>query len=126
MKLFDDDICPQCNKKLIDPKDNDPVFLIQKNVPWSGILEEAMTDNNIRFYKKETYEGGLSAVFGYVSEVFDFYVPFSDYKRAKQLTEDIFSEVDAEDNSSDEDESETEEDQSIDEENEEDPDSSDK
>ena len=91
--LCADEKCGRCgNKKLHEPKANDPVYLITKDILWSGGIEELLTANNIPYLKEGLLGAGVTARIGYGMESYQFYVPFGAYKKSKELLADIFAE----------------------------------
>ena len=94
MMLGDDRIrCHNCgNKKLREPKNNDPVYLLERNSIWSGGIEDVFEDNGIPCMKRGARGPALSFILGSGSETYLFYVPYADYDKAKELMADFLPE----------------------------------
>jgi len=90
--LCTDDECMNCgNKKLYEPKENDPVYLITKDVMWSGTVEDILNQNNIPYLKEGLLGAGITSKAGYAVENYQFFVPFGAYKKSKELLTNIFA-----------------------------------
>lgn len=90
--LCTDSECTNCgNKKLCEPKENDPVHLITKDAIWSGGIEELLKENGIPCLKQGIQGAGITAKLGYLTETYRFFVPFGAYEKSKELLEDIYS-----------------------------------
>lgn len=89
--LCTDSECQNCgNKKLSEPNANDSVFLISKEMIWSGGIEDILKENGIPCLKQGIQGAGISTKLGYLSEVYQFFVPFGAYEKSKELLSDIF------------------------------------
>ena len=83
--------CDHCgSSKLCEPKENDPAYLITKDITWSGGIEDILTENNIPYLKQGTLGAGLTSKIGYGMENYQFFVPFGAYEKSKELLADIF------------------------------------
>ena len=92
MRLCGDKKCDNCgNKKLFEPKENDPVYLITKDFVWSGEIESLFTENNIPYLKQGLFGAGITISMGHAMETYQIYVPFGAYEKAKKLLADIFA-----------------------------------
>ena len=92
------DRCPECrSKKLREPQNGDAVYLITKEPIWAGALAELLDKNGIPYLKKGALGEGMDTYVGYGLEVYSFYVPLQFHDAAKQLCDDIFTEVTDED-----------------------------
>lgn len=90
--------CPVCrSKKLRELRDGDAVYLIEKEPIWAGALAELLDKNGIPYLKEGTLGEGMNTYIGYGLETYTFYVPYQAYDAAKQLCDDIFTEVTDED-----------------------------
>jgi len=89
MMLCDDALkCRNCGKKkLREPKENDPVFLLELQSLWSGGIEDALSENGIPCLKRGVKGPGLSFILGEGFETYQFFVPYSAYEKAKELTD---------------------------------------
>jgi hypothetical protein len=83
--------CEGCgNNKLCDPKENDTVYLITKDVIWSGAIEDILTKNDIPYLKQGLLGAGVTSKVGYAMENYQFFVPFGAYNKSKELLANIF------------------------------------
>ena len=90
--------CPECrHKKLRPPKDNDPVYLLSKEVLWSGGIEEVLKENGIPCMKKSLRGSAFSIIFGQFGDLIRFYVPFAALEKSKELLAGFMGEDDLED-----------------------------
>jgi len=86
--------CGHCgSNKLREPKENDPVYLITKNIVWSGGIEDILTENNIPYLKKGLLGAGVASRTGYGMEDYKYFVPFGAYKKSKELLAAIFVDI---------------------------------
>lgn len=91
MLLCNGDACKRCDTKALRaPKENDPVFLIEKEALWCGGMEETFRTQGIPCLKKGWQGAGITERLGYVTETYAFYVPFGAYEKAKALLNDIY------------------------------------
>ena len=85
--------CRNCGrKKLAEPKDNNPVFLLERDSIWSGGIEDALRDANIPCMKRGVRGVAISTILGSGTETYQYYVPYTDYDRAKLLVNDFLPE----------------------------------
>lgn len=90
MCLASDNECSVCgSKKLREAKDNDPVYLIAKDHTFAESIEDILTRNDIPYLKKPQVGAGLVSRTGY-AEVYQFFVPFGTYGKAKELLCNFF------------------------------------
>ena len=96
MMLGDDESkCHNCGgKKLRKPAGNDPVYLLERSTIWSGGIEEFLEENEIPCMKRGVRGPALSFILGAGAETYQFYVPHSDYEKAKALMSDFLPEED--------------------------------
>ena len=86
MIAVDEKICPRCQtKKIREPQENDPVFLITKPALWSGGIEELLKEHGIPCLKKGALGAGFSTHIGYAFGSYHFFVPYSAYVKANEL-----------------------------------------
>ncbi|MFY9381314.1 MAG: hypothetical protein WBI55_04740 [Eubacteriales bacterium] len=85
--------CPSCRKKrLVSPKDNDPVFLTTKEAIWASMVEDVLGREKIPYLKKEAFRYGISAgIIGYANEYYSFYVPYAALARATEMVDALFA-----------------------------------
>lgn len=81
-----DSECVNCgNKKLLEPKENDAVYLITNNYIWSSEIEGILAKNNIPYLKKGLLGAGITSKIGQAKERYEFFVPFGAYEKSKEL-----------------------------------------
>ena len=86
MKLTDETKCPGCRrKKLREPQNDDPVYLLTKDAILSASIEDILHQNNIPCIKKAQLGAGLTGYIGYSLDTFRFYVPYGAMEAAKEL-----------------------------------------
>ena len=85
--------CWQCETKNIrEPMENDEVYLTTKDSFFSNWLEDVLKQNNIPCLKKGTFGAAMLLRAGVSNiETYDFFVPFGEYERAKELEEELFT-----------------------------------
>lgn len=84
--------CPNCNSnKLREPNDNDPVFLCEKQVTWAEVLKEVLEKNDIPVVFKGELGAGMSMKLGKMAERMKIFVPFSRFKEAEKILDELFS-----------------------------------
>ena len=87
----DETKCPECrHKKLRKPKDNDPAYLLSKEMLWSGGIEDVLRENGIPCLKKSMQGSAFNVIFGQFGDVIKFYVPFAALEKSKELLADFF------------------------------------
>ncbi|MEG1808556.1 MAG: hypothetical protein RR244_01775 [Oscillospiraceae bacterium] len=77
-------------KKLREIRNNDPVFLTEKEFFTAGIFEGALGEAEIPFMKSGMLGAGMTSYFGVGNEVYSFYVRYDDCARAKELEHELF------------------------------------
>lgn len=83
-----DDICENCGKKRLKTiSDNDIVYLTTQNYFCSGLLDNILTNEQIRFLKKGKNGDGMSIKVGFAVETYDYYVVFSNLEKARKIIE---------------------------------------
>jgi len=93
----DEGKCPDCrHKKLRPPKDNDPVYLLSKELLWSGGIEEVLGENGIPCMKKSTQGSAFNAIFGHFGDIIGFYVPYAALEKSRELLADFMEVGEAE------------------------------
>jgi len=82
--------CPECrHKKLRPPVGNDPVYLLSKEILWSGGIEEVLKENGIPCLKKSSQGTAFNVIFGQFGDVMRFYVPFAALEKSRELLADF-------------------------------------
>lgn len=91
--------CPLCGKKkkLREIIEGETVYLTSCEYIWSKTVEDILNDANIKFYCHGILGSGVIVSIGEMSELYRYYVPFSDYEKAKALIPDFSEEVMSED-----------------------------
>ncbi len=97
--------CPKCmtlceekcrlcgSKKVVEPDDCSPVYLISQNFVFIGAIEDLLKDHGIPCLRHSRHaEAALSVTLGHVQEMWDFYVPYGKLDEAKELMDMLFSE----------------------------------
>ncbi len=93
MTLTEGPKCRLCaSKRLREPEECDPTYLISQNFVFAGAIEELLKDHGIPCLKHSRHGEGLSVTLGYVQETWDFYVPFAQLTEAKALMDQLFNE----------------------------------
>jgi len=87
-KIRENDKCDDCKKKNLKILcENDIVYLTTKNFILSGILDDMLTTEDIKFLKKGQKGAGLSNTLGILTETYDFYVLYSNLEKALEIVE---------------------------------------
>ncbi|MCL1952500.1 MAG: hypothetical protein FWF60_06695 [Oscillospiraceae bacterium] len=95
MLLCAGEACGRCgSRKLCEAKENDPVYLVTKNIVWSGGIEDILTENKIPYLKQGLLGAGVTTRTGVGMEDYRYYVPFGAYKKSKELLAAIFADID--------------------------------
>lgn len=89
--LMSGDICLHCGKKLREPNDDDPCFLIEKEEIWSEALKEILENHQIPYYVAGSMGAGMALRVGPMLETYQFYVPYSSYEQAKECINHMFN-----------------------------------
>lgn len=96
-----EDQCPLCgSKKLREPLENDPVYLITKDSICAGMVEELLQDNEIPYEKRSVFGCGVTLHTGTGIETYNFFVPYGAYKKSCRLLKELFPENDSDMNDS--------------------------
>ena len=91
--VFDAQVCPRCGPDEIrEARPDDPVFLIGKDVMWSGLACDLLSQNGIPFLKESCLGTGLTAKIGSWDDTVYLYVRYADMERAQALMREVFSE----------------------------------
>ena len=95
MKIIEGERCPECgNKKIRTPEAKDPCFLTETDYLSSGILEDMLKQNGIRYLKKEVMGAGMAIRVGRMLDRSRFYVAYDQLQEAETLAEDLFADAD--------------------------------
>ena len=90
--LLAEKTCPICEGPLREPKENDPVLLVQTDTMRASMLEPLLADEGIPYSKKGHMGVAFVLKAGTLLEEYSFYVPYGAYERAKTLAEMICGE----------------------------------
>ncbi|MEG2677215.1 MAG: hypothetical protein RR933_03770 [Oscillospiraceae bacterium] len=82
----DGDRCPNCGtKKVRIIESEDPVFLIETSVIWSGMVEDMLKTEGVSYEKQSLIGAGIATFIGSLADVLMFYVRYCDLERAKEI-----------------------------------------
>ena len=102
---FEGERCPVCGRKSKwEIKPDDVCFLVEKEQIWSGMLADVLKQENIPYVTKNVLGAGLAIKVGYMNERVRFYVMYQHLEKAREITEELFSRPDSDDDCDDEDE----------------------
>lgn len=94
-RIIEEERCPHCkSRKVREPIPGDICFLTEQDYVSSGILEDVLKQNNIRYLKKDVMGAGMAIKVGPMLERSRFYVPFEGLKEAEAVVEELFSSAD--------------------------------
>ena len=84
--------CPACRSRRVrEPKEGDPCFLVSQNFIWSDLLADVLTQEGIPFLKKGTLGAGMVVEIGQMLEEYRFLVPYEVLPRAREIVDSLFS-----------------------------------
>ena len=88
--LFSSSHCPGCNCKTDrKPESDDLCLLVEQPQLWGDMLKDVLTQNDIPTFTQSVIGAGMAIKTGPLSERIKFYVPFSHYKKARQIVEEV-------------------------------------
>ena len=91
-RIIDADRCPFCkSRKVREPDPDDLCFLTEQDFISSGILEDVLKQNDVRFLKKDVMGAGLAIKVGPMFERSRFYVSYDRLESARVIVDDLFS-----------------------------------
>lgn len=95
-KLYDDaqSACDNCGQVLVEPKENDPVLLIETDFMQSTMVEPLLEESKIPYSKIGKHGAGFTVWAGTMFEMYRFYVPYGAYQAGSELLASIFGEHD--------------------------------
>ena len=82
-----DGVCPLCGKQktIREAKPDESVYLADCDYIWSRVLEDALSDAGIAFFRHGMLGSGVTVNIGVMAERFRYYVNASDYEKAKEI-----------------------------------------
>ena len=83
--VYETEQCLECGEKLRLVKDDDPCFLVFKQVPLADMIRETLESHHIPYFDEPVMGAGLALKVGPMLEKYRFYVPYSSYDEAKKL-----------------------------------------
>ncbi len=90
--VIDADRCPFCKiRRIREAEPDDICFLTEQDYVSSGMLEDVLQQNEIRFLKKNVMGAGVAIKVGPMLERSRFYVPFEQLEDAMAVVEDLFA-----------------------------------
>ena len=92
--LFEVSPCPRCGYRHVrPPKEDDYVFLAEKEYPWSEVLEGALKDAGIAVATNDAVVGAwITARLGPRFERSQLFVPHGALKQAEEIMAQLFNE----------------------------------
>ena len=86
--------CPQCDRRwLEEPKPEDYCLLSERDVIWSGVLEDCLRQNGILYLTQNVMGAGLTSKLGNLMERIRVYVRYGNLAHARDLEAQLFTEV---------------------------------
>ena len=86
-RLFEGDVCPECRKKGREPQAEDSCFLLSVGQIWADMACDILKQNEIPYLKQGRMGAGMSMLTGIPLETYSLYVPYSDYEKAREITD---------------------------------------
>ena len=84
--------CPFCkSRKVRELEPDDICFLTEQDYVSTGVLEDVLRQNNIRFLKKDVMGAGMAIQVGPMLERSRFYVPLEQLEDAKSIVDQLFA-----------------------------------
>jgi len=91
-RVIGTDRCPFCKKgKVRELQPDDICFLTEQDYVSSGMLEDVLRQNDIRFLKKDVMGAGMAIKVGPMLERSRFYVPAEQWEDAVSITDQLFA-----------------------------------
>ena len=81
--------CPQCGRKLREPRENDPILLANTDVVRAAMLEPLLEEAQIPYSRMGMIGSAFAMSGGLAMEEIRIYVPFGAYERARDLLETV-------------------------------------
>lgn len=89
--------CPRCGYKHVrPPKEDDYVFLAEKQYPWSEVLEGALKDAGIEIAVYGVWKAKI--VIGSMHERHNIFVPYGALEQAGEIMAQLFDNINYEEN----------------------------
>ncbi|MBM6841614.1 hypothetical protein H6A03_08715 [[Clostridium] spiroforme] len=91
--VFSNEQCPCCfNRKIRSVKDDDWCFLIEKQLIWTDMIKQRLTENQIDYRCQGDKGAALAIKAGPYLENFEFYVTYRDLQQARDVLKEMFLE----------------------------------
>ena len=99
----DEENCPVCGEKHLWPVlPEDTCFVGELGVPWSDIFADVLRQKQIPCLMKPLWGAGWTATLGSKFEQMRFYVPYEYLPSARELAEELFSQMGEDDEETEE------------------------
>lgn len=90
--IFEANYCPICGSKNVrKPVPDDLCFLTEKEMPWSGMIEDVLHQNKVPVLSKSTIGAGMAVRTGSMFEKYRIYVRYEDLQKAIEIVKQLFS-----------------------------------
>lgn len=92
--VFGKELCPKCgnSKHLREADENEPVLLIVLTAMQAMLVEPIIESSKIPYFRKGLTGGALTTRIGSMREIYSFYVPVREYKKCREMIEEVFIE----------------------------------
>ncbi len=92
-RLTEGESCPECGRKCRrDALPEDPCFLLSGRQIWVDMACELLDQEKIPYLKQGSLGAAMTVLTGFSLETYSLYVPFSQYERAREITQTVFAE----------------------------------
>ncbi len=86
--------CPRCGGKKVRPIEaNDPIFLTEMDISWSGTLADIFREEGIPFRMRSMLGTARATYLGKLADIEEFFVRWADYDRAQQFVQLLTTEL---------------------------------
>lgn len=94
--IYEGSACPICGKsKGSEPENDDPCYLVEKEIIWADMLKNVLDDNNIPYITKGRLGAAMSVNLGSMFERERFYVPYACLSAAQDIVISLFGNTEA-------------------------------
>ena len=89
--LYDGAVCPECGKDRWsrEPRDEDPCFLMERGIPWDGMLADVLDQNGI-MHLDQSRMGAAIGMRAPLLQSTRVFVRYDDLEKALLLAEELF------------------------------------